>query len=159
MSDDSEATPRPMANMLNAARDGYLSIALKPEDFVYIDRDCELFKESILEIRRIMNEVARQDRWGLGEGNKEMVSASTVVSRFRSKASGAEDGNSVVKIMDEHYRIIEDIQEVHRLVRERMMQTDSWFADQFNHLNETLPERPREGQILGPFILPDGTTK
>ncbi|SNY89244.1 hypothetical protein SAMN04244553_6251 [Nocardia amikacinitolerans] len=151
--------PRPMTNMLTAAREGNLSVVMKPEDFIYIDRDCEFFKLAIQQIQGIMDAVSRQPHWGLGEGNDKMVSGGTVVGRFKTKANGAEDGNSVWKIMEQHYQIVEDIQEVHRLVRERMMQADSNFAAEFNRLNETLPERPPEGQVLGPFILPDGSTK
>ncbi|MCP2279026.1 hypothetical protein [Nocardia amikacinitolerans] len=157
MGDDQQQ--RPMANMLSAARDGYMSVALKPEDFVYIDRDCEYFKGVIRQIQTIMDGVSRQESWGLGEGVNELVSAQTVVNRFKKKARGADDRNSVHHIMEEHHRIVEDIQQVHRLVRERMMQADSNFAAEFNRLNETLPERPPEGQVLGPFILPDGSTK
>ncbi|MCP2298214.1 hypothetical protein APR11_004655 [Nocardia amikacinitolerans] len=157
MSDDQG--PRPMANLLSAAREGYVSVEMKPEQFIYIDRDCQYFKETIRQIQTIMEGVSNQEPWGLGEGNNRMVSAQTVVNRFRKKAKTADDGNAVWEIMEQHYRIVEDIQEVHRIARERMMQADSNFAAEFNRLNETLPERPPEGQVLGPFILPDGSTK
>ncbi|WP_228542174.1 hypothetical protein [Nocardia sp. XZ_19_369] len=155
MSDDK--SPRPMANMLAAARDGQLAVEMNPEDFVYIDRDCQFFKDTIRDIQEIMDNVSRQDHWGLGEKEDKMVSATTLVDRFRKKANGAGNGNSVWQIMEEHHRIVEDIQEVHRVVRERMMQADSNFAAEFNRLNETLPQRPPVPLKAGPYLLPDGT--
>ncbi|WP_280411242.1 hypothetical protein [Nocardia asiatica] len=156
MGDDSEQPPRPMRNILNAAHEGQLGIKMSAEDFIYIDRDCEFFKDAIQKIQRSMDFVSGQTRWGLGEGNGDMVSASTLVTRFREKARGAEDLNSVYQIMEDHYRIVEDIQEVHRVVRDRMMQTDSNFAADFNRLNTTLPERPPVGVQFAPPRLPIG---
>ncbi|WP_238815808.1 hypothetical protein [Nocardia brasiliensis] len=155
MGDDN--TPRPMANMISAAREGNLTVTLTAEDFVYIDRDCEYFKGVIRQIQRIMAEVSDQKHWGLGENNAPMVSARTLVDRFKSKARGAGDGNSVWELMEQHFRIVEDIQAVHRAIRERMMQADSAWAADFNHKNETLPERPPVQLPAGPYLLPDGT--
>lgn len=156
MTDDSEQ-PRPMANILTEAREGRLSIELKAEDFVYIDRDCDYFKDVIRNIQKTMTDVARQTSWGLGENNDQMVSSRTLVRRFQKKAEGADDGNSVYAIMAQHYKIVEDIQEVHRVVRDRMMQADSEFAQEFTHLSETLPQRPPAQLPPGPYLLPDGT--
>ncbi|WP_280244264.1 hypothetical protein [Nocardia abscessus] len=159
MGDDSEQPPRPMRNILNAAQEGQLGIKMSAEDFIYIDRDCEYFKDGIQKIQRSMDFVSGQTRWGLGEGNGDMVSASTLVDRFREKARGAKDLNSVYQIMEDHYRIIEDIQEVHRIVRDRIMQADSNFAADFNRLNTTLPERPPAGVQFAPPRLPIGTNE
>ncbi|WP_433578687.1 hypothetical protein [Nocardia brasiliensis] len=156
MSDDSEQ-PRPMANIITEAHEGRLAIKLRAEDFVYIDRDCDYFKNAIRMIQSIMIDVANEDFWGLGEKNEKMVSARTLVQRFQKKADGAADGNSVYAIMEQHYKIVDDIQEVHRVVRERMMQADSTFAQEFTHLNETLPQRPPAQLPAGPYLLPDGT--
>ncbi|WP_330229438.1 hypothetical protein OHA40_25745 [Nocardia sp. NBC_00508] len=159
MGDDNAQPPRPMANILSAAREGQLGIQMSPEDFIYIDRDCEFFKIEIRKIQRSMDAVSQQEHWGLGESSGDMVSASTLVDRFKTKARGAEDRNSVHQIMEDHYRIVEDIQDVHRIVRDRMMQADSNFAADFNRLNTTLPERPPVGLRFGPYALPDGTNK
>jgi hypothetical protein len=148
-----------MANILNAAQEGQLGIQMSPEDFVYIDRDCEYFKISIRKIQASMELVAQQEHWGMGENNREMVSAGTLVDRFKKKARGAEDLNSVHQIMEDHYRIVEDIQEVHRLARDRIMQADSDFAADFNRLNTTLPERPPAGVQFAPPRLPIGTNE
>lgn len=154
---DENAPSRPMANLLNAAREGQVSVELTPEDFVYIDRDCQFFKDAIRDIQEVADTIHRQDHWGLGEQEDRLVSATTLVDRFRKKANQAEDGNSVWQIMEEHHQIVEDIQEVHRLVRERMMQADSAFAAEFNHLSDTLPVRPPVPLKTGPYLLPDGT--
>ncbi|MEU2103707.1 hypothetical protein [Nocardia sp. NPDC019255] len=159
MGDDNAQPPRPMANILSATRDGQLGIQMSPEDFVYIDRDCEYFKIAIRKIQALMEVVSQQERWGLGEDNGDLVSAQTLVDRFKKKARGAEDRNSVHQIMEDHYRIVEDIQEVHRIARERIMQADSNFAADFNRLNTTLPERPPVGVQFAPPTLPIGWTE
>ncbi|MGX1778023.1 hypothetical protein ACWIGW_38365 [Nocardia brasiliensis] len=156
MSDD-KAPPRPMANLLTAAREGQVTVEMTPEDFVYIDRDCRFFKDAIRDIQKVADSIQRQDHWGLGEQVDRLVSATTLVDRFRKKANGAADGNSIWQIMEQHHQIVEDIQEVHRVIRERMMQADSAFAEKFNLLNETLPERPPVPLKAGPYLLPDGT--
>lgn len=157
MGDDKTPPDRPMANVLSAVRDGQANLEMRAEDFVYIDRDCEFFKDAIRNIQRAMDIVSQQTHWGLGESNSDMVSASTLVDRFKKKARGAEDGNSVYQIMELHFRIVQDIQEVHRIARDRLMQADSNFAAEFNHLNATLPERPPVQLPFGPVSLPDGT--
>ncbi|GAA5068462.1 hypothetical protein [Nocardia callitridis] len=157
MSEDSQ--PRPMGSLLNSARDGQFAIEMKPEDFIYLDRDCEHFKDLIVRIQGLASEVSRQGTWGLGEDNKKMVSGGTLVSRFKTKAAGAGDGNDVNAIMAQHFKIVEDIQEAHRLVRERIMQNDSDWAADFNQKNETLPDRPPVGPKAGPYLLPGGSTR
>lgn len=157
MSEETTPTARPMTNLLNAVREGQATVEMTPEDFVYIDRDCEYFKRTIRRIQSIAEQVSRQDSWGLGETTKNMVSGQTVVERFKQKAKQASDGNDVYTIMEQHYKIVEDIQEVHKTARERMMQADSEFAQEFTHLSETLPQRPPAQLPPGPYLLPDGT--
>ncbi|WP_236566604.1 hypothetical protein [Nocardia sp. CY41] len=159
MGDDSAQPPRPMANILSAANEGQLGIHMSAEDFIYIDRDCEYFKNAIQKIQRSMDFVSQQSHWGLGERDGDMVSAQTLVDRFKKKARGAEDNNSVYQIMDDHYRIVEDIQEVHRIARDRIMQSDSDFAADFHRLSTTLPERPPVGVQFSPPRLPIGPSK
>ncbi|MFE9580196.1 hypothetical protein ACFYO1_27685 [Nocardia sp. NPDC006044] len=157
MGDDT--TPRPMANLLSAVREGQATVEMKPEDFVYIDRDCEYFKRLIRRIQGIAEQVSRQDSWGLGETTAKMVSGQTVVGRFKQKAKQVGDGNSndVYTILEQHYKIVEDLQEVHKSARDRMMQADSNFAAEFTRLNDTLPDRPPAQLPAGPYLLPDGT--
>ncbi|WP_228829071.1 hypothetical protein [Nocardia beijingensis] len=159
MGDDNAQPSRPMANILSAAREGQLGMQMSAEEFIYIDRDCEYFKDAIRTIQRLMELVSQQEHWGLGEGNGEMVSAQTLVDRFKKKARGAEDRNSVHQIMEDHYRIVEDIQEVHRIARDRIIQVDSDFAADFNRLDTTLPDRPPAGVQFSPPRLPIGPSK
>lgn len=159
MGDDTTPAARPLANLINAARDGHATVTMKPEEFVYIDRDCEFFKGAIRQIQGLAEQIARQPTWGLGENTAKMVSGKTVVDRFKEKAKQSKDSNDVYAIMDQHYKIVEDIQEAYRAVRERMMQADSEFAASFNQLNTTLPERPPAQLPAGPYLLPDGTAR
>ena len=159
MGDEQESSPRPMANMLEAARGGQLSISMRPEEFIYLDRDCDYFKNTILQIQRIAEEISGHSVWGLGEANDDMVSARTMVGRFKVKAKGAPDQNDVYAIMEQHYRIVEGIQEAHRIVRDKLMETDSAFAATFTRLNTELPERPPAAPKPGPYLLPDGSTR
>lgn len=71
------------------------------------------------------------------------------MSRYRSKAKGAEDKNSIHEILDEHYRIVEDIQTLHREIAQRYLETDEGFASRYNELTATLPPP-------GPLTLPPG---
>jgi len=132
---------RPMANLLAAMREGAAVLEMRPEEFIYIDRDCEYFKTVIQQIQGIADLIAGQVHWGLGESNTSMVSAGTVVDRFKLKAKGAADRNAVWEVMEQHFKIVEDIQEIHRIARDRMMEADSEFAATFSQLNETLPDR------------------
>lgn len=152
-------SPRPLSNMLEAVGGGHATVRLSPEEFVHIDRDCESFKRTIRKIQSTINSVADQPEWGLGENHGKLLSAETVVGRFRKKANHAEDGNSVYEVMEQHYRIVEDIQEVHRIVRQRMMETDAEFASAFQRLSAELPEQPPVQPKLGPYLLPDGSTR
>jgi hypothetical protein len=85
--------PRPMANMLAAATDGQTSVTMTPEEFIYLDRDCDLFMTLIRQIQQIADDVSRQDVWGLGEANDRLTSARAMVGRYKVKGRGAPDGN------------------------------------------------------------------
>ncbi|WP_280433982.1 hypothetical protein [Nocardia carnea] len=154
-----EPAPRPMANMLNAANGGQITVQMTPEEFIYLDRDCDQFKTVIGQIQRLADEISRTDHWGLGEANDELHSARAMVGRYKVKARGAPDGNGVYEIMAQHIQIVEDIQNVYRIMRDQMMQADSEWAAAYNSLSATLPERPPVGPTPGPHILPDGSTR
>ncbi|WP_280421872.1 hypothetical protein [Nocardia carnea] len=154
-----EPAPRPMANMLAAANEGQITVQMSPEEFIYLDRDCETFKITIRTIQNLAKEIGEQPHWGLGEGNDELFSARAMVGRYKVKAMGAPDGNSVHLIMEQHFKIVEDIQNTYRVMRDHMMQADSEWAAAYNSLSATLPERPPVGPTPGPHILPDGSTR
>ncbi|MEU1955243.1 hypothetical protein [Nocardia rhamnosiphila] len=144
-----EATPRPLEDLLTEAREGRLSVNLgaglpdsvrvNAEEFVYMERDCEGFKLLIRELQRIAREIFKRERWDLGETSKDLSSAGVLVDRFRTKAQNAEDGNDVHAILEQHYQIVEDIQELHRVIAQRYMETDETFASRYNELMTGAP--------------------
>ncbi|WP_459545537.1 hypothetical protein [Nocardia sp. X0981] len=147
MSED--AASRPLEDLLTEAREGRLSVNLgagspdtvrvNAEEFVYMERDCEGFKLLIRELQRIAREIHSRERWDLGEASKDLSSAAVLVNRFRTKAQNAEDGNDIHAILEEHYRIVEDIQELHRVIAQRYMETDEAFAGRYNELMAGAP--------------------
>ncbi|MEU1982205.1 hypothetical protein [Nocardia sp. NPDC019395] len=146
-----------MANLLNAANEGQVSVQMTPEEFIYLDRDCETFKLAIRDIQRSAEQISQQETWGLGEANDSLVSARAMVGRYKVKAKGAPDGNGVWEIMEQHYLIVEDIQNVYRTIRDRIMQADDEWAAAYNSLSAGLPERPPVVVATG-RPLPDGST-
>ncbi|BDU08441.1 hypothetical protein [Nocardia cyriacigeorgica] len=141
MSDD---TPqRPMAGLIEDATEGRLSVQMSgdvrvsAEEFVYIDRDCTAFKDLIVELQRIAGQISDQEVWGLGEDKDPLSSASILVSRFREKAKGSD--NSVYSILEEHYKIVDEIQQLHKAIAQRYIDTDEAFAARYNQLTAELP--------------------
>ncbi|WP_433601007.1 hypothetical protein ACQPXH_04065 [Nocardia sp. CA-135953] len=134
----------PLANLITEAREGRLTIRMDLEKFVYVDRDCEYFKSVILNIQRTMTEISQQDKWGLGDrfekqGDRDLVSAKTMVQRWRDKSRGSE--NSVFAVMESHYKVIEDFQTLFRTVRERITGTDTDQAARYSDLEANMPQQ------------------
>ncbi|WP_330253517.1 hypothetical protein OG874_02565 [Nocardia sp. NBC_00565] len=143
MADDSKSAG-PLANLIIEAREGRLQVSIKPEDFVYIDRDCERFKELIRAMQQQATDLSRREnnQWGLGADNAKLTSAQTLVGRFREKAQSDSNSNNLHTILDEHYRIVDDIQTMHREIRDRYMASDAEFAASVRDLLSRLPESP-----------------
>lgn len=143
------AAPRPLEDLLIEAREGRLlvnlgtgsadAVRVNAEEFVYMERDCEGFKLLIRELQSIAQDIFKRERWDLGETSEGLSSAAVLVSRFRSKAQNAEDGNDIHAILEQHYRIVEDIQELHRVIAHRYMETDEAFAGRYNELMAGAP--------------------
>lgn len=141
--------PRPLDGLLTEAKEGRLSVNLgagspdavrvNAEEFVYMERDCEGFKLLIRALQRTAEEIWKRERWDLGENSTNLPSAGILVGRFRSKAQKSEDSNDVFAILEQHYRIVEDIQELHRVVAQRYMETDETFAGRYNELMAGAP--------------------
>lgn len=140
----SEDTPprSPLANLITEAREGRLGLRIEPEEFVYIDRDCQRFKDLIRFMQREAEAISNIEaaQWGIGADNPKLTSAQVLVQRFREKGKGSE--NSVYAILENHYRIIEDIQTLHREIMQRYMQYDDDFADRVHSILARLPEQP-----------------
>ncbi|MFE1594740.1 hypothetical protein [Nocardia sp. NPDC058705] len=113
---------------------------MEPEEFVNIDRDCQRFLDLIREMQRGAEGIANTPPkdWGLGADNPLLTSAATMVSWFRDKAKSADGGNSVYAILEEHYRIVEDIQTVHKVIMERYIAADAEFAAEVRSLEASL---------------------
>ncbi|RBO86877.1 hypothetical protein [Nocardia puris] len=135
-------TPSPLANLITEAREGRLGLRIEPEDFVYIDRDCTRFLELIENMQREAEDIANIEasQWGIGADVPMLTSAQTLVSRFKEKAKGSD--NSVYAVLDEHYKIVQDIQTLHNVIKDRYIAADAEFAQRVNALLERLPEHP-----------------
>lgn len=148
---------RPLEDLLTEAREGRLSVNLgagspdavrvNAEEFVYMERDCEGFKLLIQALQRMARNIFEREQWDLGETSDGLSSAAVLVNRFRTKAQNAEDGNDVHAILEQHYRIVEDIQELHRVIAQQYMETDETFAARYNELMAGAPP-------VGPLALP-----
>ena len=147
MANDDKTPASPLANLINEAREGRLSVRMDLEKFVYIDRDCEYFKGVIRQIQTIMTGISRQDKWDLGEhftpqGERDLVSGKTMVKRWREKSQSTQNQNSVYAVMESHYKVIEDFQTLFRTVRERMTSVDTDQAARYQDLEGSLPQQP-----------------
>ncbi|WP_431957681.1 hypothetical protein [Nocardia lijiangensis] len=138
---EDNAAPRPIANLITEAREGRLQLRIAPEDFVYIDRDCERFKMLITDLQREAQAISEVDKgqWGIGADARILTSAQTLVDRFRTKGKGSE--NSVHAVLEQHYRIVDDIQTLHREIRQRYEAADAVFAAKVKDLISRLPEQ------------------
>ncbi|WP_229683885.1 hypothetical protein [Nocardia camponoti] len=113
-------------------------VRVDAEEFVAIERECEAFKTLIAELQRVAIDISEREVWGLGEAINELVSARTLVSRFREKGKGST--NSVHAILDEHYKIVDDLQILHRAIAQKYMQTDAEFSAQYSELMAAAPQ-------------------
>ncbi|WP_040834150.1 hypothetical protein [Nocardia brevicatena] len=140
----SEGTPprRSLTNLITEAREGRLGLRIEPEEFVYIDRDCERFKTLIRLMQREAEAISNIEaaQWGIGADNPRLTSAQILVQRFREKGKGSD--NSVHAILEKHYQIIDDIQTLHREIMQRYMQSDDNFANRVHRILTRLPEHP-----------------
>ncbi|WP_067894056.1 hypothetical protein [Nocardia vaccinii] len=127
------------------------------DKFVYLDRDCTFFKNQIRTIQGLVQEISHQDHWGLGEdhaakGDLDLVSAKTMVARWKSKAKGAKDKNSVYDILGSHYQTIDDFQTLFRTIREQMTAHDQEQAAKYKQLEANLPQQAPAPQRLSTIV-------
>lgn len=141
-----EENKRPMQDIIDAARDGQVSVSfnesvrVNAEEFVYIDRDCQAMKDTIRNLQTIAKDISGREKWGLGEGVPWIITGKTVVQSFRGKAENDFNGNNVHAILERHYQIVDSIQELHRVIAERYQQTDSTFAAEYNQAMASIPQ-------------------
>lgn len=99
-----------------------VALMVRPEEFADLDRACAVLAGAARAARRIVEDTADRERWGLGESTPGLVSARTVVDRFRQ--CGAE----IAAALAEHDRIAGEIARALLLVRERMCAIDTETA-------------------------------
>ncbi|WP_433755521.1 hypothetical protein [Nocardia sp. CA-135398] len=154
MSDTTTPSAGPLASVIKDAQEGNLTVSFSNEvrvnaaEFVYIERDCEAFKEEIKNLQRIAQNISRREHWGLGETTDGMTSAATLVARFRGKAkivnTATDTDNNVYDILQQHYQIVDDIQNLHRTIAQKYMEQDEKFAAHYNELTANV-ERSQIG--------------
>ncbi|MEV4239063.1 hypothetical protein AB0J47_28230 [Nocardia sp. NPDC049737] len=138
------ASAGPLAIAIKDAQDGKLTVSfsddvrVNADEFVYIERDCEAFKEEIRDLQRIAQSISDREHWGLGETTDGMTSAATLVARFRGKAKivnpATDTDNNVYDILQQHYQIVDDIQNLHRTIAQKYVEQDQEFAARYNEL-------------------------
>ncbi|RDI64437.1 hypothetical protein [Nocardia pseudobrasiliensis] len=167
MTGDNSPQPRPLEKLINDANSGNLTVSfssdirVNAEEFVYIERDCQAFKDSIRSLQRVAQNISTQKSWGLGEDQQILPSAQTVVRRFRTKAAaidpGKDSANNVFDILEQHYQIVDDLQQLHRTIAQKYMEADQQFAAQYNELMAHVPPSPiTPGPVQGPIQQADG---
>lgn len=160
MADGGSQTPqRPLTGLIADAKSGNLSVRMDLDKFVYLDRDCNYFKLQIRKIQTQLDEISQQKHWGLGEdhvadGARDLVSAKTMVARWKSKARGAGGENSFYDQLDSHWQTIDDFQTLFRAVREQMIGEDQAQAAKYKQLESTLAQQaPAPERWLGAGLV------
>lgn len=162
--------PRPLAELITEAQEGKLTLTynagvrLNAEEFFYIDRDCSDFKQFIRAQQQVAQDISDQKHWGIGEDQDILPSAKVMVHWFRSKAakidSGKDSDNNVRDLLEEHYKIVDDIQTLHHTIAQRLIDTDQEFAARYNEISANPPPSGISAttHVAGPYMLPNGKT-
>ncbi|MFF0491263.1 hypothetical protein ACFYTQ_19755 [Nocardia sp. NPDC004068] len=168
MTDDKPSAPTPLEALIKEAEAGHLrvrfnsDVRLNAEEFAYIDRDCAAFKDAIRQLQLIARNLAHQEHWGLGEDQDILPSARILVHRFRAKAgsvngSGDAGDNNLYNILDQHYKIVDDLQQLHRTIAQKYIEADQEFAARYNEVSASMPpSKILPGLVQGPIQQPDG---
>ncbi|MFI7003492.1 hypothetical protein [Nocardia sp. NPDC050175] len=150
-----EAPPSPLASLITQARDGAVSVRMEPEQFAKIEYECNAFKEVIRDIQKDVQQVARIGTWGFGDqSGSKLTSAPTMANRFRAKSMGHPGGDDFNTVLDEHFRAVEDIRQLHATIRDRFLAQDAEWSARFNaeiaRLNQ-FPDRNGQPGVTGPI--------
>ena len=155
--------PGPLASLIQQAQDGNLTVSfsqdvvVNADEFAYIERDCQAFKDEIQRLQLIANRISNREKWGLGEENGNLTLAKSLVQWYRDKAGSEASGdaaNCVWSVLEQHYRIVDDIQTLHHQIAQMYVQTDEAFAAEYNRLTADMPSSP-----IGKEILPGSTPR
>ncbi|MFI6172975.1 hypothetical protein ACIBCN_39785 [Nocardia sp. NPDC051052] len=128
MADDPK--PTPLANLITEAREGRLTVRMKPEEFAKIDHECTHFKEVIRAVQQDMTAISQVQTWGFGDHpGSGLMGAPSLAKQFRDKAQGGPDSH--YEVLEEHLGVVEDIRQLHEAVRNRLMEHDDEWAARF----------------------------
>lgn len=123
--------------LVGDARAGSLSVALSPAEFLALDGACTAFKNEIRSIQRRMRLAGDSAvGWGLGEDNKRLNSAVSLVGKYRDLATG--EGNSLTSVLDGHFDVATEIQTLFKVILDDYIRTDEEFAAEFRMVNSKL---------------------
>jgi hypothetical protein len=153
----------PLASLITEAQNGNLSVSfsqdvvVNADEFAYIIRDCKAFKTEITNLQLLAKDIASTPNWGLGEVNPALSSAQKLVSRFRSKAMKAglstDSDDNIYDILDQHYKIVDDLQTLHQTIADNYSQHDADFAAEFKKKQANLEPSPI-GKPMQPGMVP-----
>lgn len=150
-----EGAQSPLKSLIDAGRDGQLSVRMTPEDFAKLDRECGNFMEVIRDIQADVKQISGTATWGFGDHpGSPLTSAPTMANRFRAKSDGHPGGDDFYTVLDEHWRAVEDIRQLHATIRDRFIAQDADFAARFKaeiaRLDQ-LPDRNGQPGVTGPI--------
>ncbi|NMN97808.1 hypothetical protein [Antrihabitans stalactiti] len=124
------------------ARAGSLSVALNPTEFSALDAACVAFKDAIRGVQVTMQQAGRAGaQWGLGEDNGRLSSAIDLVAKYRELATG--DSNSMHAVLEEHYKVAQEMQTLFQVIRDDYIRTDEEFAAKWREMNTEIESGPR----------------
>ncbi|OXR39635.1 hypothetical protein B7C42_08298 [Nocardia cerradoensis] len=164
MADGATAPQGPLASSLTDANNGKLTVGfsdnirVNADEFVYIERDCQAFKEEIQDLQQMAQTISRREHWGLGETTEGLESAKILVGWFRGKAkivdATRDTSNNVYDILQQHYDIVDQIQQLHRTIAQKYVETDQEFAAEYNALMANTPASPIGKVQIQPGVVP-----
>ncbi|MEU7140482.1 hypothetical protein ABZ942_13610 [Nocardia sp. NPDC046473] len=129
-----EPVPGPLTSLITEANEGRLSLRMSPEGFAKIERECVYFQDHVIrEIQQDVRDISRIGTWGFGDhAGSTLTSAPTMANRFRAKSMGHPSGDDFYTVLEEHWRAVEDIRQLHATIRDRFIAQDAEFAARFN---------------------------
>jgi hypothetical protein len=127
--------------LVGVARAGALAVTLEPAEFSALDAACADFMNAISEIETTIAQAGKGAHFGLGENNKRLSSAVTLVEKYQDLATG--QGNSLRAVLEEHYQVATEIQTLFQVIRDDYIRTDQEFAAKWREMNTELETGPR----------------
>ncbi|OXR47278.1 hypothetical protein B7C42_00400 [Nocardia cerradoensis] len=164
MGADTTPSPGLLTSSLTEAQNGNLSVSfgdsirVSADEFVYIERDCIAFKEEIRALQRLAQNISRREKWGLGEFTEGLESSKVLVGWFRGKAkivdASKDTSNNVWDILEQHYQIVDQLQQLHHVIAQKYVETDQEFAAEYNALMANTPASPIGKVQIQPGVVP-----